>query len=137
MVISIMNILADILAISLGIDIKSLKSILRKKQTQATDNINISNDFDDVVQKLQDSKAIIDQALQQVENQRKIADELRKEAETSMQIKSMNADQLQAVSILLEKSISKNDKSTLKRNIIINTIFCIISAGLGFLVAKI
>lgn len=119
-----------------GIDIKALKRTIQKVSSHDSDSNSLTENFDKVTEKLQESKSVIEDALRQVEEQRKLTEKLKEEAEASKQIASMNQEQMAAVTKILKKSLGENDKSSFRRDIIMNIVFCLISAALGYFIGK-
>ena len=89
-----------------------------------------------VSQKLEESKEIIDNALLEMDKQKKLFEQMKTEAEVSQQIASMNEDQVAALNKLLEKTLDKQDKKAFPKTFLWNVFFCVLSAVLGFLLGK-
>ena len=73
----------------------------------------------------------------EVEKQKKLFEQMKKEAEISSQISSMNQEQILALNTLLESTLNKQEKKSSKKNTLQNLFFCILSAILGFALGKI
>lgn len=115
-----------------GIDSKQLRKAFRKATHTTNEADIVSDSFDDVTKKLNDSKKIIEEVLIKVEEQRKIADQLKQEAETNKQIAALTDEQRQALSRVLEKTLQKNSR----RGLVFDALFCILSAIIGFVLGK-
>ena len=76
----------------LGINLKDIKRVINKKKLEDAGKLEISESIDDVSKKLEDSKEIIENALLEIEKQRELFVRMKKEAEISQQISSMNED---------------------------------------------
>ena len=61
---------------------------------------------------------------------------MKKEAEISKQVMTMNKEQVEALNILLENTLSKQEKKSFSKNFFWNLFFCILSAILGFVLGK-
>ena len=127
---------ANIVSTMIGTDIKALKCAILKGSSADSVSNSAADNFDKVTEKLQESKAVIEEALKQVDEQKKLTERLKEEAEASKHIASMNHEQIAAVTKLLDKSLGKNDKSAFRRDIIMNIVFCLISAALGYFLGK-
>lgn len=79
---------------------------------------------------------MIETALLEVEKQKTLFDQMRKEAEISRQISSMNQEQIDALNEVLEKTLNKQDKKTFPKTFFWNLFFCVLSAVLGFVLGK-
>jgi len=130
------DVVANIVSSMIGTDIKELKRAILKGSSGNSTSNSVADNFDKVTEKLQESKAVIEEALKQVDEQKKLTERLREEAEASKQIASMNHEQIAAVTKLLDKSLGKNDKTAFKRDIIMNIVFCLIGAALGYFLGK-
>lgn len=104
------SILVTLASATLGVNVKDIKKILDKQRLKSSGNLEISNSIDTVSKKLEDSKGIIENALLEIEKQKKLFEEMKREAEISQQIASMNEEQVAALNNLLEKTIDKQDK---------------------------
>lgn len=120
----------------LGISLRDIKKILNKEKYKNTESLEISKSIDTVSKKLEDSKDIIENALLEIEAQKKMFEQMKKEAEVSQQISSMNQEQVAALNELLEKTLNKQEKKTFPINFLWNLFFCVLSAVLGFLLGK-
>ncbi len=119
-----------------GIDLKDIKRIFDKEKTEGAENLEISESIDIVSKKLEDSKEIIEVALAEMEKQKKLFEQMKKEAEISQQITSMNQEQVSALNELLEKTLNKQEKKAFPKTFLWNLFFCILSAILGFGLGK-
>ena len=61
---------------------------------------------------------------------------MKKEAELSKQISSMNQEQVSALNELLEKTLNKQDKKSFPKTFFWNLFFCFLSAIIGYLLGK-
>ena len=83
-----------------------------------------------------DSKEIIEDALIEIEKQKKLFEQMKQEAEISQQITSMNQKQVDALNQLLESTLNKQEKKSFPKTLMWNLFFCILSAILGFVLGK-
>ena len=109
-----------------GISLKDIKKVFDKEKTESAENLEISESIDIVSKKLEDSKEIIEVALF----------EMKKEAEISQQITSMNQEQVTALNKLLESTLNRQEKKAFPKTFLWNLFFCILSAILGFALGK-
>ena len=126
-----------LVSVALDGDLSDLAKVFEKTAAKKSDADQLTDAFDEVTAKLQESKAVIEDAMRQVDEQRKLVDQLKEEAEISRQVSNMNEDQLKALSKVMEKTLAKNDKQSLPRNLLINFFFCVLGAVLGFILAHI
>ena len=129
--------LRTLVSVALDVDLSDLAKVFEKSVAKKSDSDQLTDAFDEVTAKLQESKAVIEDAMRQVDEQRKLVDQLKEEAEISRQVSNMNEDQLKALSKVMEKTLAKNDKQSLPRNLLINFFFCVLGAVLGFILARI
>ncbi len=61
---------------------------------------------------------------------------MKREADMSQQLASMNKDQVLAFNKLLENTLEKQNKKSFPKTFMWNLFFCILSAILGFLLGK-
>lgn len=125
--------LSSVVSSLIGVNLKDIQKAFTKGQIE---NLEISESIDIVSQKLEDSKAIIDNALIEIDKQKKLFEQMKSEAEISQQIASLNEDQVAALNILLAKTLNTQDRKALPKTILLNLFFCILSAVLGFLLGK-
>ena len=126
----------SILSATIGIDFKGIKKSLDRKKLMESGNHEISDSIDIVSEKLEDSKQIIDNALLEMEKQKKLYEQLKADAELSKQISSLNKEQIDAVTSILEGTLNQKDKNSFYKTFFWNLFFCILSAVLGFLLGK-
>lgn len=119
-----------------GINLKDIKRVFDKEKTESAENLEISESIDIVSKKLEDSKEIIEVALFEMEKQKKLFEQMKKEAEISQQITSMNQEQVSALNELLEYTLNRQEKRAFPKTILWNLFFCILSAILGFVLGK-
>lgn len=119
-----------------GINLKEIKKAFDKERTESAENIEISESIDIVGKKLEESKEIIEVALFEMEKQKKLFEQMKKEAEISQQITSMNKEQVSALNDLLENTLNKQEKKAFPKTFLWNLFFCILSAILGFVLGK-
>lgn len=131
----IMELCISIISMFLDIDIKKIKKGLDKK-TNNKESLEITESIDTVSKKLEESKLIIENALLEMNNQKKLFEQMKKEAEISQQVASMNKEQVSAFNELLENTLTKQDKKSFPKTFLWNLFFCILSAILGFLLGK-
>lgn len=120
----------------IGIDIKELKKIIGKAVNKKNESTEINDSIDEVSKKLQESKEIIDNALLEINKQRKLYEQMKKEAEISQQISSMSEEQVEAINALLENTLSKQDKKSFPKNFMWNLFWCVLGAILGLVLGK-
>lgn len=119
-----------------GISLKDIKRVFDKEKTESAENLQISESIDIVSKKLEDSKEIIEVALYEMEKQKRLFEQMKKEAEISQQITSMNQEQVSALNELLENTLNRQEKRAFPKTILWNLFFCILSAILGFVLGK-
>lgn len=83
-----------------------------------------------------DSKEIIEDALIEIERQKKLFEQMKQEAEISQQVTTMNQEQVDALNKLLESTLNKQEKKAFPKTFMWNLFFCILSAILGFVLGK-
>ena len=127
------EIASSVVSSLIGVNLKDIQKAFNKRKIE---NLEISESIDIVSQKLEDSKAIIDNALIEIDKQKKLFEQMKSEAEISQQITSMNEDQVAALNKLLEKTLDKQDKKSFPKTFLWNAFFCVLSAVLGFLLGK-
>lgn len=133
---TLFEIYLSILSATIGIDFKGIKKSLDRKKLMESGNHEISDSIDIVSEKLEDSKQIIDNALLEIEKQKKLYEQLKADAELSKQISSLNKEQIDAVTSILEGTLNQKDKNSFYKTFFWNLFFCILSAVLGFLLGK-
>lgn len=133
----IISILSSIVSTILGVNLNDIKQTLDKEKLKSSGNLEISENIDTVRKKLEDSKEIIETALLEMDKQKKLFEQMKKDAEISQQITTMNQDQVAALDELLEKTLNKQDKKSFPKTFFWNLFFCILSAILGFVLGKI
>lgn len=134
--IEILEIIASIISLFLGVNLKDIKNILNKGSDKRLENTKISESIDAVSKNLSDSKEIIENALIEVEKQKKLFEQMKQEAEISQQISTMNQDQVDALNKLLESTLNKQEKKAFPKTFMWNLFFCILSAILGFVLGR-
>lgn len=130
------DICVAIVSLTSGIDLKEVKKVFDKGNTENAENLEISESIDIVSKKLEESKKIIDVALLEMEKQKRLFEQMKKEAEISQQITSMNQEQVSALNELLENTLNRQEKKAFPKTILWNLFFCILSAILGFALGK-
>lgn len=85
---------------------------------------------------MEESKEIIDKALLEMDKQKKLFEQMEKDAEISQRISSMNSEQISALNEVFEKTLDKQDRKSLPKNLFINLFFCVLSAVMGFVLGK-
>lgn len=133
---TLFEIYLSILSASIGIDFKGIKKSLDRRKLVESGNHEISDSIDIVSEKLEDSKQIIDNALLEIEKQKKLYEQLKADAELSKQISSLNKEQIDAVTSILEGTLNQKDKNSFYKTFFWNLFFCVLSAVLGFLLGK-
>lgn len=120
----------------IGIDLKQIKRVLDKEKLRKSGQVEISDSIDVVSKKLEESKNIIDNALLEMEKQKKLFVQMKKDAEISQQVSEMNKQQVEALNVLLENTLNKQEKKSFPKTFLWNLFFCILSAILGFVLGK-
>lgn len=120
----------------IGIDLKQIKRVLDKEKLRKSGQVEISDSIDVVSKKLEESKDIIDNALLEMEKQKKLFVQMKKDAEISQQVSEMNKQQVEALNVLLENTLNKQEKKSFPKTFLWNLFFCILSAILGFVLGK-
>lgn len=132
-----LEVLATLISAFLGVNLSELKQSLDKKNLKESGNLEISKNIDNVSKKLEESKEIIENALLEVEKQKRLFEEMKKEAEISQQISSMNEKQVNALNKVLECTLNKQEKKSSFKNILLNLFFSVLGAVIGFVLGKI
>ncbi|HBF9366815.1 TPA: hypothetical protein KO277_002365 [Clostridioides difficile] len=134
------NLLIDIyvsmISSILGVSLKDIRKVLRKEKLKNEDKSEISDSIDVISKNLEESKIIIEEALLEMEKQKEIFAQMKKEAEISQQVSSMNKEQVTALNELLQNTLDKQERQSFPKNQLWNLFFCIFSAVLGFLLGK-
>lgn len=130
------SVLSSMVSAILGVDLKAIQKTLDKEELKKAGKLNISDNIDAVSKKLEDSKEMIETALFEVEKQKALFEQMKKEAELSQQISSMNQEQIDALNEVLEKTLNRQDKKTFPKTFLWNLFFCVLSAVLGFVLGK-
>ena len=133
---AILEIIVSIISSFLGVNLREIKKILNKENDKIRENTEISESIDVVSKNLADSKEIIEDALIEIEKQKKLFEQMKQEAEISQQITSMNQKQVDALNQLLESTFNKQEKKSFPKTLMWNLFFCILSAILGFVLGK-
>ena len=120
----------------IGIDLKQIKRVIDKEKLRKSGQVEISDSIDVVSKKLEESKDIIDNALLEMEKQKKLFVQMKKDAEISQQVSEMNKQQVEALNVLLENTLNKQEKKSFPKTFLWNLFFCILSAILGFVLGK-
>lgn len=74
--------------------------------------------------------------LLEMEKQKKLFVQMKKDAEISQQVSEMNKQQVEALNVLLENTLNKQEKKSFPKTFLWNLFFCILSAILGFVLGK-
>ena len=133
---AILEVLISIISSFLGVSLKDIKKSLNKENLNKTEDNVISKSIDSVNKNLQDSKEIIENALLEMEKQKKLFEQMKQEAEISQQVTAMNQEQVDALNKLLESTLNKQEKKAFPKTLMWNLFFCILSAILGFVLGK-
>ena len=133
---AILDIIVSIISSFLVVNLREIKKILNKENDKIRENTEISESIDVVSKNLADSKEIIEDALIEIEKQKKLFEQMKQEAEISQQITSMNQKQVDALNQLLESTLNKQEKKSFPKTLMWNLFFCILSAILGFVLGK-
>lgn len=118
------------------VNLKDIKASLNKENLKTSEDNVISVSIDSVSKNLQDSKEIIENALLEIEKQKKLFEQMKQEAEISQQITTMNQEQVNALNTLLENTLNKQEKKTFPKTLLWNLFFCLLSAILGYILGK-
>lgn len=119
-----------------GINLNDFLKILKNQKTVDSDALEISQNLDKVKLQLEDSKRTIDDALNKMDEQKKLFEQMKRDAAISEQIQSLNHEQVEALSKELEKTLDKQDKKSFPKNFLWNMFFCVLSALIGFYLGK-
>lgn len=131
-----LDIYVSIISSIIGVSLKDIRKALRKEKLKNEGKSEISDSIDVVSKNLEESKLIIEEALLEMEKQKEIFAQMKKEAEISQQVSSMNKDQVAALNELLQNTLDKQERQSFPKNQLWNLFFCIFSAVLGFLLGK-
>ena len=104
----------------IGIDLKQIKRVLDKEKLRKSGQVEISDSIDVVSKKLEESKNIIDNALLEMEKQKKLFVQMKKDAEISQQVSEMNKQQVEALNVLLENTLNKQEKKSFPKTFLWN-----------------
>lgn len=133
---AILEVLISVISSFLGVNLKDIKASLNKENLKTSEDNVISVSIDSVSKNLQDSKEIIENALLEIEKQKKLFEQMKQEAEISQQITTMNQEQVNALNTLLENTLNKQEKKTFPKTLLWNLCFCLLSAILGYILGK-
>lgn len=133
---AILEVLISIISSFLGVSLKDIKTSLNKENLKTLENNVISESIDSVSKNLQNSKEIIENALLEMEKQKKLFEQMKQEAEISQQITSMNQEQVEALNKLLENTLNKQEKKAFPKTFLWNVFFCLLSVILGYILGK-
>ncbi len=132
----ILELYISVISSVLGINLKDIKKVINKGKLKDAGKLEISESIDDVSKKLEDSKEIIETALLEIEKQKELFIQMKKEAEISQQISSMNQEQVTALNEILKNTLDKQEKKAFPKNLLWNLFFCVLSAVLGFVLGR-
>lgn len=132
----ILELYISVISSVLGINLKDIKKVINKGKLKDVGKLEISESIDDVSKKLEDSKEIIETALLEIEKQKELFMQMKKEAEISQQISSMNQEQVTALNEILKNTLDKQEKKAFPKNLLWNLFFCVLSAVLGFVLGR-
>lgn len=132
----ILELYISVISSVLGINLKDIKKVINKGKLKDAGKLEISESIDDVSKKLEDSKEIIETALLEIEKQKELFIQMKKEAEISQQISSMNQEQVAALNEILKNTLDKQEKKAFPKNLLWNLFFCVLSAVLGFVLGR-
>jgi len=118
----------QMIANMLGIDKKLLKKVFRRNQIK---ELNITDNFHIIQDKLNETQEIIENVLKEVDEQKIIFEQKKEEADISMKISKLNQEELDAVNKLLKDSFTKEGKRSNVINIALGLIFCILGVVIG------
>lgn len=80
---AILEVLISVISSFLGVDLKAIKASLNKEKLKTSEDNVISENIDYVSKNLQNSKEIIENALLEMEKQKKLFEQMKQEAEIS------------------------------------------------------
>lgn len=120
---AILEVLISVISSFLGVNLKDIKASLNKENLKTSEDNVISVSIDSVSKNLQDSKEIIENALLEIEKQKKLFEQMKQEAEISQQITTMNQEQVNALNTLLENTLNKQEKKTFPKTLLWNLFF--------------
>lgn len=120
---AILEVLISVISSFLGVNLKDIKASLNKENLKTSEDNVISVSIDSVSKNLQDSKEIIENALLEIEKQKKLFEQMKQEAEISQQITTMNQEQVNALNTLLENTLNKQEKKDFSQNTFMESIF--------------
>ena len=132
----ILELYISVISSVVGINLKDIKKVINKGKLKDAGKLEISESIDDVSKKLEDSKEIIETALLEIEKQKELFIQMKKEAEISQQISSMNQEQVTALNEILKNTLDKQEKKAFPKNLLWNLFFCVLSAVLGFVLGR-
>lgn len=133
---AILEVIISVISSFLGVNLRDIKKSLNKEYLKNSGNIKISESIDSVSKNLEDSKEIIENALLEMERQKKLFEQVKQEADISQQITTMNQEQVDALNKLLENTLNKQEKKAFPKTFLWNLFFCLLSTVLGFLLGK-
>ena len=133
---AILEVLISVISSFLGVDLKAIKASLNKEKLKTSEDNVISENIDYVSKNLQNSKEIIENALLEMDKQKKLFEQMKQEAEISQQITSMNQEQVEALNKLLENTLNKQEKKAFPKTFLWNLFFCLLSTILGYILGK-
>ena len=133
---AILEVLISVISSFLGVALKAIKASLNKEKLKTSEDNVISENIDYVSKNLQNSKEIIENALLEMEKQKKLFEQMKQEAEISQQITSMNQEQVEALNKLLENTLNKQEKKAFPKTFLWNLFFCLLSTILGYILGK-
>ena len=114
---AILEVLISVISSFLGVNLKDIKASLNKENLKTSEDNVLSVSIDSVSKNLQDSKEIIENALLEIEKQKKLFEQMKQEAEISQQITTMNQEQVNALNTLLENTLNKQEKKTFPKTL--------------------
>ena len=132
----ILELYISVISSVLWINLKDIKKVINKGKLKDAGKLEISESIDDVSKKLEDSKEIIETALLEIEKQKELFIQMKKEAEISQQISSINQEQVTALNEILKNTLDKQEKKAFPKNLLWNLFFCVLSAVLGFVLGR-
>lgn len=113
---AILEVIISVISSFLGVNLKDIKNSLNKENLKDSGNVKISESIDSVSKNLEDSKEIIEDALIEIEKQKKLFEQMKQDAEISQQIATMNQEQVNALNKLLESTLNKQEKSRFRKH---------------------
>lgn len=111
-------------------------AFLAAEKNESKDVNEIAENIDEVTEKLNASKAIIDRTLAEMERQKVVLNELKEKAQKNEALAKMNQDSVEAIKEVLRREIEENEKKNAKKNLAWSLFFSVFGAVIGFALGK-